>query len=187
MSNSSQPKKARSPLGCARWIIVALAAAVVTFAVIMVIVGVRRGTMVPLTGERLEQATKLWDEHGAADYDIEIQVAGRQAARYQVQVRGGEPQQATRNGEPLSQKRTWWTWSIPGMLETLRSDVRNMERYAAGEKGVPHLSVLVEFDPELGYPRHYVRVESVKMGGNPEVTWNVTEFNIVEPGDHEEK
>jgi len=153
------------------------AAAAVTFVVILIVLAMRGGQMGPLTDETLEQAKKRWDEHEVANYDIEIEVSGRQASKYHVEVRGGEPVRASRNGEPLTQSRTWWTWSVPGMFETLHSDVINMEKYEAGEK-VPHLNVLVEFDGERGFPRRYVRVESVKMGGNPEVTWQVTKFEI---------
>jgi len=169
-----------SGLRYARWIIIALAAALGTFVLVIVVVGMRGGTMQPLSGDNLDKALQKWEKQAPQNYDIEIQVSGRQASRYHVEVRGGEPLRATRNGEPLTQRRTWWTWTAPGMFETLRADVRNMDKFAAGEKGVPHLSVLVEFDSKYGFPRRYVRVESVKMGGNPEVSWQVTEFNVVD-------
>jgi len=169
-----------SGLRFAKWIIMALAAALGTFALIVVFVAMRGAAMQPLTSDNLEQALEKWKENAVENYDIEIEVSGRQASRYHVEVRGGEPRRATRNGEPLTQRRTWWTWTAPGMFETLRADVRNMEKFAAGEKGVPHLSVLVEFDSKYGFPQRYVRVESVQMGGNPEVSWQVTEFKVIE-------
>jgi hypothetical protein len=179
-AQTGSPRPRSTGLRFAKWIIVALATALTTFVLIVVIIGVRGGTMQPLTGANLDEAVQRWEQNAAEDYDIEIQVSGRQASRYHVEVRGGEPRRATRNGEPLTQRRTWWTWTATGMFETLRADVHNMKKFDAGEKGVPHLSILVEFDKEYGFPRRYVRVESVKMGGNPEVSWQVTDFNAVQ-------
>jgi hypothetical protein len=131
-----------------------------------------------LTEEGYEAARQRWQANALPDYDVEVEVRGRQPARYRVEVRGGLARQAWRNGAPLRSVRTFETWSVGGMFETVGSDLENLLRVARGDATAttPRLSALVQFDEVYGYPRRYLRVERGGRGGNPEVHWEVVEF-----------
>jgi hypothetical protein len=137
-----------------------------------------------LTPDEFEQAHRRWQAATPADYDIEIEVSGPQAAVYRVEVRGGQPQAAWRNGNPLNQRRTFGTWSVPGMFSTISRDVEALERRAAGQAppGSPELILRAEFDPQFHYPRRYRRTEwgSRKGSTAQEVKWVVKEFRVLE-------
>lgn len=109
------------------------------------------------------------------DYDIEVAVAGTQPATYEVRVRDGQAIEAFRNGKPLNQRRTFGTWSVPGMFSTMSRDVEAVERRERGEAdpSTPRLTLRAEFDPKYGYPKRYQRIE---WGSPVEVTWQVTHF-----------
>ncbi len=132
----------------------------------------------PLTAADWQQAFRQWDSAGVRDYDVEVAVTGRQAATYSVQVRDGQVSSATRNGEPLPQRRTWTTWTVEGMFETIARDLESVERHATGraESNTPQLQLRAAFHPELGFPQHYLRTEMVRFGSNPEVSWRVVKF-----------
>ena len=66
-----------------------------------------------LTPELFRTAAETWKKGEPPDYDIEVQVTGNQPATYFVEVRGGEAILALRNGKPLTQRRTFSTWSVP--------------------------------------------------------------------------
>lgn len=129
-----------------------------------------------LTPAQFAAAQQRWEEHGLANYDAEISVTGRQTAVYRVEVRDGEPRLAQRNGQPLKQRRTFDTWSVPGMFETMAADVDSVEKVAAGkaDASTVHLVLRAEFDPKLGYPVRYHRLEKRKQSADYEVTWRVT-------------
>ncbi len=136
----------------------------------------RQPGLEPLTRTGWQQAWQRWNERGPRNYEIVVETSGRQAATYKVIVQGGEPSSATCNGQPLPQPRAWYTWSVPGMFETLERDLEQIERAQQGTpKGVP-LSVYVAFDPQYGYPARYLRSEHVASGSNPDVTWKVVSF-----------
>lgn len=141
------------------------------------------GRLPPLTGKELDQARKLWRVAGPANYDVEIVVTGRQPAVYAVQVRDGQAITAMRNGKPLRQKRTFGTWSVPGMFSTIGADVDNQERVASGTADVqtPQVSLRGLFHPRLGYPLKYVRLERVRFGNNRTVTWEIRRFTQKPP------
>ena len=75
-----------------------VAATLLAFAVIY------RDPTPPLTDPIFNAAHERWKSAAPADYDIEVRVSGPQAATYRVQVRGGQPQAAWRNGEPLQRR-----------------------------------------------------------------------------------
>ena len=165
-----------------------------------------RDPLPPLSAAEFEEAQRRWRENGPADYDLQVRVEGRQPATYRVEVRRGEPIAAFRNGRPLPQKRTWGTWSVPGMFSTMASDFRHV---AAVERGradheTPRLGLYGIFDSHYGVPRRYRRVtwsqgreESMAQrvgrepglasGGNAEmeVSWEVIEF-VIQPNSRQE-
>lgn len=138
-----------------------------------------------LTPDLFRAAHERWLANPIPNYDIEIRVTGPQAAVYRVTVRDGEPQAAWRNGKPLTSRRTFGTWSVPGMFSTISRDVEAVERAAA--KGVQSPLILrAEFDPRYAYPAHYRRIDngSRKGGDSIAVTWDVTSFQIAESAAH---
>ncbi len=160
-----------------------LSGAVFAFACVMIpVILWNRGSLPPLTQERFNEARKTWKANGPASYDVEIEVVGRQSATYRVQVRGGVVQTALRNGQPLKQARTMGTWSVPGMFGTIAIDMENVRKVLEGnaDRATPQLTLRGTFHSELGYPQSYYRVEKVKRGSNPEVSWRVVSFDIVE-------
>ena len=134
-----------------------------------------------LTPALFEAAHERWRAAAPPSYDIEVRVTGPQAAVYRVQVRDGEPQAAWRNGQPLNSRRTFGTWSVPGMFATMSRDVEAIER-AAERRAPPPLILRAEFDSRYGYPAKYRRIDngSRKGGDAIAVTWDVTEFQVID-------
>jgi hypothetical protein len=120
------------------------------------------------------------ESRAPANYDIEVRVTGSQPAVYRVEVRGGEAQAASRNGEPLLTRRTFGTWSVPGMFSTISRDIEAVERHAAGqaERFTPRLTLRAEFDAEYSYPKRYRRIQ---QWSTVEVAWEVSEFRVIVP------
>lgn len=125
-----------------------------------------------LTEAAFDQAWQRWQAHEVKNYEIEIRVTGAQAATYRVVVEAGEATAAFRNGAPLGQRRTFETWSVPGMFSTIEADVARLFHPAKGSSPA-RLTLRAQFDPDLGYPQHYQRIE---WGQSSEVTWDVVRF-----------
>ncbi len=158
----------KPPRNTRRWILLLIAAAMVLLAVGRVVYGLPR-----LGKEQLQAAQDLWRANQIPDYDVTIRVSGRQAAEYRVQVRQGEAREAWRNDAPLKQARTFRTWSVPGMFETMTRDVD----HATGTipvPGVGQLKLFCRFDRKYGFPREFLRVES--GASNNDVSWKVVDF-----------
>lgn len=134
-----------------------------------------------LTPELFETAQAKWKEQQPRDYNIEVVVRGNQPATYYVEVRGGDALLALRNGKPLTERRTFGTWSVPGMFATMSRDVDALVRRAAGQqdKSVPNLNLRATFDPRYGFPAKYRRLE---YRSSVEVEWEVTRFDVL-PGE----
>jgi hypothetical protein len=130
-----------------------------------------------LTEELFHAARQRWAEYGPKDYDVEVVVQGPQPGTYRVIVRDGESIAAFRNGQPLNQQRTFGTWSVPGMFGTISRDLAQIERRRSGnaDRFTPDLTLRASFDPELGYPRHYLRMEA---GSTQDVSWELTRFEL---------
>jgi len=128
-----------------------------------------------ITRERFEAARTLWAAKRPPGYDIEINVSGRQPAVYKVQVRNGVPAAASRNGYPLNRPHAMGTWAVDGMFDTMERDLENIELHAAGKATptTPRVTIWGEFDPQLGYPASFTRVQ---WDTSYEVVWKVTRF-----------
>lgn len=130
-----------------------------------------------LNEDELARAEKLWRETAPADYDIDVRVTGRQPGEYHVEVRGGRPAFAARNGIATPQ-RVWDVWTVDGMFDTLHQEIENAQN-PAGPFGSPPGSHVVEratFDERFGYPRRYQRIV---MGTELEIAWEVVGFLVV--------
>ena len=98
-----------------------------------------------------------------------------------MEVRNGQAVRATRDGDELKDPRTLGTWSVPGMFDTMQSDVDHItEPIPISARESHRVSPQAEFDTQYAYPRRYRRIE---WGSSIEVGWEVTEFQPRESGD----
>ena len=183
MTSEQSPLSRRGSLrGFVLWTLAGLAIGAVGTLVVLRIIN--RDPTPRLTPEMFYAARDKWKASAPPDYDIEIQVAGPQAATYRVEVRDGQPSAASRNGQPLNQRRTFGTWSVPGMFSTMSRDIDVVERRVAGQAkpGEIELILKAEFDPQYSFPRRYQRIEWGSRRGSTAVTvtWEVTEFRVSE-------
>lgn len=182
-ATSSDAGRARKTLRRLSLLLAAFLGTIVGVAGVLIVVAVVRSNRWPtITDEAFEQAQQRWRQHGPADYNLEVKVSGPQPATYRVEVRQGEVLSAARNGSPLTQRRTFDTWSVPGMFATMRRDVENVQRVASGnaDPDTPRLTLFGQFDPEYGYPQSYHRIQ---WGTDMEVSWEVTEFTMIRQQD----
>jgi len=79
----------------------------------------------------------------------------------------------TRDGR-VPKEHTWDTWAVPGMFNTLETDMEIAENPEQAIQAAPgtQWQLRCEFDPVLGFPRRYHRLAS----GGPEVYWRVKRF-----------
>jgi len=133
---------------------------------------------VPLTAENLEQAQRLWQARGPRSYDLDLAIGGIRAGTVHVEVRQGQVTAMSRDGHSPSQRRTWDAWTVPGQFDTLETELADMAHPERGFAAPPGAQVVerVRFDPELGFPRRYVRWV---LGTNLEVEWSTTRFQRV--------
>ena len=177
----SPAPSSQSRIPLVRRVLLGLAAGLLLgFLVMLAIAVFRPGPVTPrLTPEAFQAAMQKWKEAQPSDYNIEVQVRGNQPATYYVEVRGGEAQLALRNGNPLTQRRTFSTWSVPGMFATMGRDVDVLELRARGraDKFTPDLHLRAAFDPRYGYPARYRRIQ---YRSSVEVEWEVTKFEVIQ-------
>lgn len=168
----------RSSIGLAwRW---GLLAFVVTLAVATVGACLWLRDPAPhLTRQAFDQARQRWESAQIADYDVEVEVQGRQPAVYRVEVRNNVVRSALRNGYPLKQRRTHATWTVPGMFDTIEIDLESVERAtaseASGQRPASQLQLRARFHEKYGYPAYYHRGEY----GGQDVVWRVRRFVVV--------
>jgi hypothetical protein len=166
----------RSRLGCIAFAATAgVAAGVVS--IFFISAWQNRDPSPEFTRAEFEAAQRRWERSGPPDYDIAVEVVGRQPAVYRVEVRGGEVTSATIDGRPLKQRRTWSTWSVPGMFATMETDVSNRERFTSGkgDRFTPNLTLRAAFHPTYGYPQRYRRIE---WETDRDMIWEVKDFRI---------
>jgi hypothetical protein len=179
-SHRETPRSAPKP-AMVRFLVWSLVGGVGGIVLMLVVFALAHRDSTPaLTPELFDAAHQRWQATGPADYDIEIRVSGPQAAVYRVEVRGGQPQAAWRNGQPLTSRRTFGTWSVPGMFSTISRDIEALERFKAGQAR-QELILRAAFDPRYSYPQRYRRIEWGSRKGSDAVTvsWDVTKFEVV--------
>jgi hypothetical protein len=130
-----------------------------------------------VTRGRLTKAREQWSQNGPKNYDLEVVVTGRQGATYEVEVRDGEVTKALRNHAPLTQQRTFRTWSGPGMFDTMETDVDTLEfaQTNPNDSKAIMLTLRARFDAKTGLPLEYLRSQ---WGTNHDVTWKVSKFEV---------
>jgi hypothetical protein len=127
-----------------------------------------------MTAADFEAAIARWDANGPADYEMTVEVSGRQNGTMQVVVKDGDPVSVRREGTPVA-KHTWEYWTVEGLFEIIRTDLEGLDQpeRAFGTPDVSQLVQQAEFDPQLGYPRRYRR--AVLTTGDA-IEWEVVEF-----------
>jgi hypothetical protein len=104
---------------------------------------------------------------------MDIELRGAQPGRVQVTVRNRVVAAETRDGR-VPKEHTWETWTVPGMFNTIETDMEIAENPEQAIQASPGTKwqLRCEFDPVTGLPRRYHRLAS----GGPEVYWRVTRF-----------
>ena len=110
---------------------------------------------------------------------MEVKLSKNQVEIHRVEVRDGDVRGYTLNDLPMTRRRTFDTWSVPGMFSTIERDVENVELVASGKAGpyTPRLTLWGIFHEQYGFPERYRRIQ---WGSDMEVSWEVTEFRVVE-------
>lgn len=131
-----------------------------------------------LTRAEFTKAVEHWDKKGPRNYNLDLVLAGSQSGDIHVEVRDGQVARMTRDGIEPSQKRTWDYWSVPGQLDIIGEDLEAAEQETKGTptKNRPKLVLRAKFDPNLGYPVTYHRVE---LGNPADTRWEITRFEIL--------
>ncbi len=149
---------------------------VVLLLLVVLIFWLRRDGVPRFSRADFDRAWELWQSVEPPAYRISIRVVGPQPATYAVEVRDGEVQRATRNGNPLTQQRTMGTWSVPGMFDTMEYDLNAVHASGDEPAGSTALSLRAEFAPDYGYPRRYLRSDAT-MGTT--TYWQVESFQVL--------
>jgi hypothetical protein len=129
-----------------------------------------------MTQADFDEALAKWRANRPPNYEMEINVSGRQAGHMEVVVRNFQPLSVKRNGT-LVPARTWTYWSVDGLFEIIRTDLEGLDQpeRAFGAEDVSQLVQQAEFDAELGYPRRYRR--AVMTTGDA-IEWEIVEFKV---------
>ena len=112
-----------------------------------------------LTRAAYDAANQLWDEHGPANYDLDIEVTGNRPGKIHVEVRDRQATHMVRDGVEPRQQRTWYYWTVPGMLDTIGQELDKVDDPATGFGAPPGSEVILraQFDERLGYPQLLAR------------------------------
>jgi hypothetical protein len=142
-----------------------------TVVAVCIVLFLRRNAVPELSATAFAAAEQRWQSNAPQSYTVETQVKGLQPAIYRVNVRDGQVVSATRDGNPLRDRRTLGTWSVPGMYGTMERDLQTNASAALGQSP---LQLRAEFDADLGYPIRYVRLA---WGTNTTTSWHAHLLN----------
>jgi hypothetical protein len=145
-----------------------LIAVVVIIVVVALVLVIRSRRLPRLTRDAFDAAKAKWDAARLDSYELTVRVTGMQPGIYEVSVENGTAKSATFDGRDLTRPRTFGTWSVPGMFDTLARDLETNERH-------DYLMLGAEFHPDFGIPMSYERIE-LRTGAHDALQWNVTRF-----------
>lgn len=151
-----------------RWLLW-IACLMVLVVLMGVVLSIRAQRLPPMDRVGFDAAKSQWEDNRLMDYHIAIAVSGRQPGAYTVGVQQGIATTATLDGRDLTRPRTFGTWSVDGMFETLQRDLDTNE--ADG-----NLMLGAEFHETLGIPIRYERLE-MRTGVHDSLQWEVTDFD----------
>ena len=129
---------------------------------------IRSNALPDMARSNFETARELWDDANISSYEITVKVEGMQPGEYDVVVENDIATAASFDGRALTRQRTFSTWAVTGMFDTLSRDLETHDRDN-------NLMLKAIFDPELGYPAKYARIE-LKTGSHDALQWEVTRF-----------
>ena len=134
--------------------------------------------MGPVDEVILANAEQKWQQANIKDYDLEIQISERQQRRYRIQIRNSKITALWRNDRPVKEPHQYRAWTIPGMFQTLRTDVEKplSDMNSADATALNNLTIRAEFHPTYGFPQRYIRIEHRQQGNNPEISWKIISF-----------
>jgi hypothetical protein len=146
-------------------------------AILGVVIYLNRGQIPMMKPAELEAAASRWNQRGPASYSMDLEQLSDAKEKMHVEVRNGEVTSMTFNGQP-SARRLWSQWTVPGLFEFIRIDLRRneeAEKHAGGSLPQPVLQQ-AEFDAD-GLPSTYRRTElsSDQVGG-----WRIVAFRRTE-------
>jgi len=126
----------------------------------------------PLTEQALAAAQAQWRDRGPRSYDLELEIRGGQEGAHEIQVRDGRVTRMTTGGKPVAES-VWAFWSVDGMFTFLAQELENAKAplRAHGVSDPAAVTLRVQFDAELGYPRYFLRHVT---GRQSEIWWEVT-------------
>ncbi len=147
----------------------AVAAGLLTYAFL------NRNTTPLLTRAEYEAAADRWNASGLTDYNLDLLLSGNRPGKIHVEVRDGQATKMERDGVVPSQERTWYYWTVPGMMDTIAEELEMAESPAKSfnTSGASEVIQRAEFDPTYGFPRKYDRVV---LGADFETHWEITKF-----------
>ena len=129
---------------------------------------VRAGSLPTISRKEFEAAKTLWSETKPPSYDVVVELKGMQPGVYAVRVENGVAISASFDGRDLKRRRTFGTWSVTGMFDTLAKDLEVDDQHG-------YLLLKAEFDPMYGFPVKYERME-MRTGVHDTLQWEVTKF-----------
>lgn len=126
-----------------------------------------------LTADRLDEARRRWQQEGPVSYVLEVETKGAVGATHRIVVREGEVVEMTTGGRDAS-RSAWEYWSVEGLFDFLATELANASdpRQAYGS-GVSEVILRARFDPDLGFPSHFLRHI---LGRQQSIEWNVIGF-----------
>ena len=150
--------------------------AFVATAALVAFVALRRPSE-PLTEQALRAAEARWRERGPTNYDLALEIGGGQEGAHEIQVREGRVTRMTTGGKPVPES-VWAFWSVEGMFKFLAQELENARnpQRAHGVSDPAAVTLRVQFDADLGYPRYFLRHVT---GRQSQIWWGVTSL---EPG-----
>jgi hypothetical protein len=153
---------------------------VVAVAAVLAYMLLERQPMAPLAQAAYDAAVQRWERHAPAGYNLDVELTGNRPGKIHVEVRDGQAVHMTRDGVEPRQQRTWFYWTVPGMLDTIGQELEMARDPAASfhSRGATQMVMWAEFDPKLGIPRKYDRVV---LGDDFEVHWRVVRFEPLTP------
>ncbi len=138
---------------------------------------IRARRLPSLDREVFDLARSHWHENGLTDYEVEVTVTGRQPGVYTVKVEKSIAVESSMDGRALTRPRTFGTWAVDGMFETLQRDLDSNEID-------DNLMLGAVFDETYGYPLRYERLE-MKTGVHDSLRWEVTRFAVQQPAEQQ--
>jgi hypothetical protein len=174
MDDESQPE--RKPSRRLRRIAVTIGCIVLGIVCGLVVFGLTSFRRPPpaMSAADFEDAVARWKQNGPANYEMVLEVSGRQSGTMRVVVKDRQAVSITRGSVSIP-RHTWEYWTVGGLLEVIRTDLEGLDQpeRAFGTPDVSQLVQQAEFDEALGYPRRYRR--AVLSTGDA-IEWEVVEF-----------